>query len=284
MNVAILSGALTPRGRAVVDLLSAHQVAISVVIIETDLRTASSSTERAYQEAHAAHELLRNRGRTTKGRTLAQYSSLPAPARAFVRRWAHRIPILARRTVVRAATDRGIPVKFVRRMSSEATRRMLERYEIDFALLCASQWLVKEPLLSMRRARIINAHCGKLPEHRSLDSIGWSVLAGDATGITSHLVDSGVDTGPVLMFREVRPIAGEGYRGLASRIDDAIPGVLLETIQGLAARSIHPVTQAADTGVHHRPMTLPELQRVDEMLDGQQPAAVQKPPRNPGSA
>jgi len=64
-------------------------------------------------------------------------------------------------------------------------------------------WLIKEPLLSMRYTKVINAHPGKLPQHQLLDSLFSSILQNDPIGCTAHFVDTGVETGPILLFKEL---------------------------------------------------------------------------------
>ena len=79
------------------------------------------------------------------------------------------------------------------------------------------------------RHRVVNVHPALLPSFPGLDAIGQALEAGvEVTGVTVHFVDEGVDTGPVILQREVagprrprpRGARGGGPRGRAR----ALPG------------------------------------------------------------
>ena len=54
------------------------------------------------------------------------------------------------------------------------------------------------------RNRVVNVHPALLPAFPGLDAIGQALAAGvETTGVTVHFVDEGVDTGPVILQREV---------------------------------------------------------------------------------
>jgi folate-dependent phosphoribosylglycinamide formyltransferase PurN len=160
----------------------------------------------------------------------------------------------------------AVPYSLVDRHSSWETRLILEQNGISYALLTSSTWLIKEPLLSMSGTRIINVHNAKLPEHRGLDALSWSVLNSDRIGLTAHYVDKGIDTGPILLFIEVAPERGDNLHILSRRVCSRVPEINYRVIQGLKDGSIEPVEQKESDGTLHRPMTVPELKRAERAL------------------
>ena len=58
-------------------------------------------------------------------------------------------------------------------------------------------------VLSMPKQGFLNAHPGLLPEHRGLDAVCWALSNDEAVGATVHLLDEGIDTGPILIRREM---------------------------------------------------------------------------------
>lgn len=166
----------------------------------------------------------------------------------------------------RRARKMSLPVRFVKKHSSWETRRLLEEYAIRYALLLSSGWLIKEPLLSMEHTRIINVHPAKLPEHRSLDSLPWSVVGNDPIGATAHLVDAGVDTGPILFFQEIPPLPGDTLVSLRKRIFEQKPAIFYRAVHGLKDGTISPEPQKESEGAHHRPMTLEEMMEAERAL------------------
>ena len=64
--------------------------------------------------------------------------------------------------------------------------------------------LLSPAFIARFRNRIVNVHPALLPAFPGLDAIGQALEAGvETTGVTVHFVDEGVDTGPVIVQREV---------------------------------------------------------------------------------
>jgi phosphoribosylglycinamide formyltransferase-1 len=76
--------------------------------------------------------------------------------------------------------------------------------EADLVVLAGYMQLLSADFVAHFRNRIVNVHPALLPEFPGLDAIGQALEAGvDVTGVTVHFVDEGVDTGPVILQREV---------------------------------------------------------------------------------
>ena len=273
-KVAILCTKRCRTTTEIADFFLRNGAEISLFVVETVQRQGYSETERQFQHAHREFSLWLERGKGPGVRN--------ALGRRIRRAW-HRVPVPIRHwllplqtlvgphNIVRCGRQLGIPVAKVPQHSSLETRQALESHGISYALLASSQWLIKEPLLSMANMRIINAHPGKLPQHRSLDALPWSVLQNDEIGLTAHLIDKGIDTGPILFFQAVPPKAGDDLDTLRSRVNSRKPEVFLKAIEGLSAGTIVPTPQRKTDGVHHRPMTLDELIEVHRVLKARLP-------------
>jgi phosphoribosylglycinamide formyltransferase 1 len=74
----------------------------------------------------------------------------------------------------------------------------------DLVVLAGYMQLLSGPFVARFRDRIVNVHPALLPAFPGLDAIGQALAAGvEVTGVSVHFVDEGVDTGPVLLQREV---------------------------------------------------------------------------------
>jgi methionyl-tRNA formyltransferase len=62
--------------------------------------------------------------------------------------------------------------------------------------------IMRKELLEVPRLGVLNVHLGLLPEIRGMSSPEWSLLNGIPLGITIHYIDSGIDTGPILLRSE----------------------------------------------------------------------------------
>lgn len=81
----------------------------------------------------------------------------------------------------------------------------------DLVVLAGYMQLLSSAFVARFRDRIVNVHPALLPAFPGLDAIGQALDAGvETTGVSVHFVDEGVDTGPVLLQREVAvPVGGD---------------------------------------------------------------------------
>ena len=74
----------------------------------------------------------------------------------------------------------------------------------DLVVLAGYMQILSAAFVARFRNRVVNVHPALLPAFPGLDAIGQALDAGvETTGVTVHLVDEGVDTGPPLLQREV---------------------------------------------------------------------------------
>jgi phosphoribosylglycinamide formyltransferase 1 len=98
----------------------------------------------------------------------------------------------------------------------------VEGRDADLLVLAGYMQLLSEEFVGRFRNRIVNVHPALLPAFPGLDAIGQALDAGvETTGVTVHFVDEGVDTGPVILQREV-PVPAGGDRG---RLEESVHAV-----------------------------------------------------------
>lgn len=83
-------------------------------------------------------------------------------------------------------------------------RRHLDREKIDYILLAGFMRVLSTDFVKAYRGRILNIHPAPLPQFPGAQAIkdAWEAKV-KKTGVTVHFVDEGVDTGPVILQREV---------------------------------------------------------------------------------
>ena len=80
----------------------------------------------------------------------------------------------------------------------------IEELGADLVALAGYMQLLSADFVGRFRDRIVNVHPALLPSFPGLDAIGQALQAGvETTGVSVHFVDEGVDTGPVIVQREV---------------------------------------------------------------------------------
>lgn len=110
----------------------------------------------------------------------------------------------------------------------------LEERKPDGVIYGGGGGILKRPFIDAASGRILNAHSGPLPEIRGMNACEWSLLLGLPTEMTIHVIDPGIDTGPVLETIPIPVDPGDDVETLRSKC--AVLGV-----QGLvrAADRIH---------------------------------------------
>ncbi len=80
----------------------------------------------------------------------------------------------------------------------------LAQRDVELVVLAGYMQLLSPEFIERFRARVINVHPALLPSFPGLDAIGQAIRHGVRfTGVTVHFVDSGVDTGPIILQRPV---------------------------------------------------------------------------------
>ncbi|MCM3079802.1 MULTISPECIES: phosphoribosylglycinamide formyltransferase [Brevibacillus] len=112
----------------------------------------------------------------------------------------------------------------------------LQKRGVSLVVLAGYMRLVGETLLHAYEGRIINLHPSLLPAFTGKDAIGQALAYGvKVTGVTVHVVDAGLDTGPIIAQLPVVVEENDTEQTLAARIHQVEHGLLVEVIGLLAA-------------------------------------------------
>jgi phosphoribosylglycinamide formyltransferase-1 len=110
----------------------------------------------------------------------------------------------------------------------------LEEHGVDLVVLAGYMHLLTRPFLARFPERIVNVHPSLLPAFPGAHAIDDALEAGvEATGVTVHVVDEGLDTGPVL---RQEPVPVEPRTTLVERIHAVEHRLLPEVVRGLCVR------------------------------------------------
>ena len=115
---------------------------------------------------------------------------------------------------------RGFKTKFPDEAQQETAAR-LQAAGVDVVCLAGFLRLVKRPLLDAFPDHIINIHPSLLPAFPGLESWKQALAAGvTETGCTVHVVDDGMDTGPIILQQCVPILPGDSAASLHARIQE----------------------------------------------------------------
>jgi methionyl-tRNA formyltransferase len=168
------------------------------------------------------------------------------------------------------AEARGVPVLQPRRIREPEAQETLRALQPEIQVVVAYGQILPQAVIDIPSRGTVNVHSSLLPKYRGAAPIHWAIANGErVTGVTTMLIDAGLDTGPTLLARET-PIAPEDTTAsLEPRLARLGAEVLLETLSGLAENRLTPVPQDHASATHAR-----VLEKEDGRLDWTQPASL----------
>jgi methionyl-tRNA formyltransferase len=171
---------------------------------------------------------------------------------------------LAAPPVKQLAQSRGLPVVQPDKIKNNLEfRAQLEELKPEAIIVVGYGRIIPKWMIDLPRDGNINLHGSLLPKYRGAAPIQWAVACGETvTGVTTMRIDEGLDTGDILLMREM-PIDPEDTAvTLAPRLAELGAGLMLETLRGLEADTIQPRKQ------DHAEATLaPILKKEDGQID-----------------
>lgn len=146
--------------------------------------------------------------------------------------------------VKKAAAERGIPVFQPRDLATEEFLRVLEELGVDMITVVAYGKLFPAAVLEAPTLGCVNVHSSLLPRYRGAAPINWAVARGEKkTGVTTMLMDEGMDTGDILLQREAYIGDDETAEDLASMLSVLGAQLLVETVDLMEKGRITPRSQ-----------------------------------------
>jgi methionyl-tRNA formyltransferase len=162
-----------------------------------------------------------------------------------------------------AAITHGIPVVQPDKIKNNLElRAQLEAIQLDAILVVAYGRIIPQWMLDLPRFGNINLHGSLLPKYRGAAPIQWAIANGEqVTGVTTMVLEAGLDTGPMLLAKAV-PI-GEEETSADLFVSLAAIGaeLMVETLAGLDTGTIVPVAQD-----HSLATLAPILTREDGLI------------------
>ncbi len=146
--------------------------------------------------------------------------------------------------VKECALKHNLTVLQPQRARDEVFVQELKRYNPDAIVVVAFGQILPESILHMTKYGCINVHASLLPQYRGASPIQWAVIDGcKKTGVTTMLMDKGIDTGDILMVREYELAKKETGGSLFDKLSLLGAELLIETLKGMETGSIKPVKQ-----------------------------------------
>lgn len=151
------------------------------------------------------------------------------------------------------AVAHGIPVYQPRRIREPECVCELEKYHADIMVVVAFGQILPKEILDMTPYGCVNVHASLLPKYRGAAPIQWAIIDGEErTGVTTMQMDEGLDTGDMLLKREVTIEKDETGGTLHDKLAAAGAALCVETLKGLEEKTIVPEAQGEMTTAYAR--------------------------------
>lgn len=165
--------------------------------------------------------------------------------------------------VKECALKHNIPVFQPNSMKDGKALEIINDLKPDLSVVVAFGKILPKEILYAPKYNSVNIHASLLPSYRGAAPIQWSILNGEKkTGVTSMLMDEGIDTGDMLIKSEVEISENMTAGELHDELSLLGAEVLSETIKELKSNNLHPVKQD-DSLSNYSPMLSKELCPID---------------------
>lgn len=124
-------------------------------------------------------------------------------------------------------------------------------HEIEFVISFGYRYILPADIIKLLPNRIINLHISYLPFNRGADPNFWSFIEDTPKGVTIHLIDEGIDTGDILVQKEIRLSDNDTLRNTYSLLIDAIQQLFLDSWQDILNNKIIPKKQTEKGSYHN---------------------------------
>jgi methionyl-tRNA formyltransferase len=171
---------------------------------------------------------------------------------------------LAAPPVKQCALKHSLQITQPERIKNNAEfRERLEKIAADAIIVVGYGRIIPPWMLTLPPFGNINLHASLLPKYRGAAPIQWAIANGEKiTGVTTMLLNEGLDTGDILLQKEI-PVAPEDTAvTVAPRLAASGADLMVQTLDGLSAGTVLPKAQD-----HSHATLAPILKREDGLID-----------------
>lgn len=166
------------------------------------------------------------------------------------------------------AQKQNIDVLYTINVNSEEFLTRLKEYPSDLYVSMSFNQIFRENIRNIPEKSVINCHAGKLPYYRGRNILNWALINDEKEfGITVHYVDSGIDTGDIIL-QDTYPITDEDtYQTLLEKAYSACPDILYRAIKLIQKDDVKVIKQ---NDIHSAGLYCGMRKENDEILDWNQ--------------
>jgi len=172
--------------------------------------------------------------------------------------------------VKQVAQDFHLPILQPETVNAPEFIDALSQNRPDAIIVVAFGQILSETFLKIPKRFCINLHSSLLPKYRGAAPIHRSILNGDTrTGVTSMIMDKGMDTGDILLVKETPILATDNAQTLHDTLSEMGGALILETLRRLEENTLLPTPQD-----HSHATYAPKLKKEEGLIKWDQSATI----------
>ena len=158
-----------------------------------------------------------------------------------------------------------IPSETVPDHNHAACRDLLGALEPELVVLGGTR-IIHPHILAIPGRGAVNAHPGLLPWLRGSSSVAWALYRDLPVGVTTHMVDRGIDTGPLILQRRLPVYRGQAYEQIVRGVLSLAGDLMAETLALFEAGDVATSSQDPSAGETLRVIPLEYLAQAKTNL------------------
>ena len=161
------------------------------------------------------------------------------------------------------ALQHGMPPLQPGKVKEEAFQEKLRALQPELIVVVAYGQILPKSILKIPQYGAVNIHASLLPQYRGAAPIVWAILKGEkVTGVTTMFMEEGMDTGDILLQREIPIEDDDTAETLQRRLALVGSQLFMETLEKMKAGKIHPIPQDPSKVTY-----APPLKKEDGRID-----------------
>ncbi len=160
------------------------------------------------------------------------------------------------------ALENDIPVYQPNSVRTGEALEILKDIAPDVIVVVAYGKILPKEILDLPKFGCVNGHASLLPKYRGASPIQWCIVQGETeTGVTTMLMDEGMDTGDILEVEKVDILPNETAEELFDRLSLISANLMLSTIEKLEKGEITPKKQTGEPS--YAPIIKKDMAKLD---------------------
>ncbi len=143
---------------------------------------------------------------------------------------------------------------------------IVKELQPDLIVLGGSR-ILKQPIITVPKIGILNAHPGMLPKYRGANVLLWSVYQNDPIGVTVHFIDKGIDTGKICEQKEIKIEKNDTVKSLRLKANIESGRLLAKVVTDIMNNTLGPMMDnPIEAGKQYYQMDKKRVEEVNQKL------------------